>query len=277
MTKSPTRRNDTHQPKAPVDLYGAAYGGFATQLYAEIRTEAFGEDIGQTSWLSAKEQDLFIPWLALHKHSRLLDVACGSGGPALRIAERSGCTVYGVDVPIAAAQDQARKRGVTDRASFTVADASKALQYAAGSFDAVVCIDAINHFPDRSAVLVEWSRLLRVGGSAVFTDPIVVTGPLSNREIAVRSSIGFFLFAPPGIDERAIKAAGLTLQHVEDRTENMANLAAQWLAAREARRVELVKIEGEESVDHQAEFLSVAAKLASERRLSRFLFHATKP
>ena len=51
-------------------------------LYAEIRAEAFGEDIGQQSWLSAEEQDRLIAWLDVRPEHLLLDVACGSGGPA---------------------------------------------------------------------------------------------------------------------------------------------------------------------------------------------------
>jgi hypothetical protein len=39
--------------------YNANYGNFQTELYAEIRREAFGEDIGQNSWLTSDEQDRF--------------------------------------------------------------------------------------------------------------------------------------------------------------------------------------------------------------------------
>ncbi|MFZ1428313.1 MAG: hypothetical protein WAS21_16250, partial [Geminicoccaceae bacterium] len=82
-------------PTDEVDLYGASYGGIAAGLQAEIRREAFGQDIGQTGWLTAAEQDLFIDWLGLGPGSRLLDLACGSGGPTLRIAARTGCSVVG--------------------------------------------------------------------------------------------------------------------------------------------------------------------------------------
>ena len=61
----------------PLGHYDAAYGQFASDLHAEIRAEAFGEDIGQNSWLTADEQDLFIGWLGLTPESVLLDVACG--------------------------------------------------------------------------------------------------------------------------------------------------------------------------------------------------------
>ena len=43
--------------------YSANYGNFQTELYAQIRCEAFGEDIGQNSWLTADEQGKFLEWL----------------------------------------------------------------------------------------------------------------------------------------------------------------------------------------------------------------------
>ena len=45
--------------------YDANYKNFQTDVYAQIRLEAFGADIGQNSWLTADESDKFIPWLDL--------------------------------------------------------------------------------------------------------------------------------------------------------------------------------------------------------------------
>ena len=126
-------------------------------------------------------------------------------------------------------------------------------------------------------MLREWSRLLKPGGNAVYTDPQVVTGPLSSREIAIRSSSGFKLFMPLGGNESAIAAAGLSLIRAEDGTENVAKFASRRLAAREARRKALMEIEGKEAVDRQHELFGVAAAVAAERRLSRFLFRLHKP
>ena len=61
----PGGKQDGTAMSSQVDLYGAAYRGLASALYADIRREAFGEDIGQTGWLTAEEQDLFISWLGL--------------------------------------------------------------------------------------------------------------------------------------------------------------------------------------------------------------------
>src|SRR4030081_2989121 len=110
--------------------YDANYGNFQTELYAQIRRDAFGEDIGQSSWLTADEQDRFLGWLNLSSGKTLLDVACGSGGPVLRIADATGCSVVGVafhEQPIATATSLAAQRGLSERARFQVADAAAQL------------------------------------------------------------------------------------------------------------------------------------------------------
>src|ERR1700692_1178004 len=127
--------------------YNANYGNFETELYAQIRHEAFGEDIGQNSWLTSDEQDRCLEWLDLSPEKTLLDVACGAGGPALRIAATTGCSVVGIDVheqAVATASSLAAQRGLTERAGFRCADANRPLPFSDGSFDAITCIDAIN-------------------------------------------------------------------------------------------------------------------------------------
>jgi SAM-dependent methyltransferase len=259
--------------------YDANYGNFQAELYAQIRRDAFGEDIGQSSWLTADEQDKFLGWLNLSSSKTLLDVACGSGGPVLRIAERTGCAVVGVDVheqAIATANSLAAQRGLTERAQFQVADATAQLPFPNASFDAIICIDAINPLPSRPRVIADWARLLKSGGRLLFTDPITVTGPLTNDEIAVRGSIGFFLFVPRDYDKRVIAQCGLGLLICEDVTANMASIAERRGAARAAREPALREIEGDQVYEGQQEFLAVAARIAREGRLSRFLYVSEK-
>lgn len=255
--------------------YDANYTNFETDLYAEIRREAFGVDIGQSSWITANEQDRYLPLLGLSAGKSLLDVACGSGGPALRIAKLTACAVTGIDnheQAISAANSLAAQSGVTDRVRFSIADASARLPFAAGTFDAITCIDAINHLPNRPAVMSEWARLLKPGGRLLFTDPITVTGPLTSDEIKVRSSIGFFLFVPDGYDESVIRDCGLRLVHKEDTTADMAEIAERRGKARAGHSAALRKIEGDSTYEAQQNFFTVASHIAKERRLSRFLY-----
>ena len=263
----------------PPGHYNANYANFQTELYAQIRHEAFGEDIGQNSWLTSGEQDRFLVWLDLSPGKTLLDVACGAGGPALRIAATTGCSVVGLDVhkqAVTTASSLAAQRGLAERAQFRSADASGPLPFSGASFDAITCIDAINHFPHRPRVVAEWARLLKVGGQLLFTDPITLTGPLTNAEVAVRSSAGFCLFVPPGYDECVIAQCGLQLLVCENLTANMVKVAKARRAARTSRSTVLREIEGDLAYDGQQEFLAVAARVAREGRLSRFVYVSKK-
>jgi 2-polyprenyl-3-methyl-5-hydroxy-6-metoxy-1,4-benzoquinol methylase len=259
--------------------YDSNYDNFRKQVYEEVRREAFGEDIGQNSWLTASEQDMFLSWLSLSPSKVLLDVGCGAGGPALRIAARTGCSVVGIDAheqAIATGKHIAADRGLATTVEFRALDASPPLPFPDASFDVVTCIDAINHFPDRQIVLRDWRRILKPKGRVLFTSPIVITGPLTNAEIAIRTSAGFYLLVPQGYDEQVVSHSGLRLVASENVTQNMAEVAERRRAAREAREPALREIEGDPAYLAQQEYLSVAARIAKEGRLSRFLFVAER-
>ena len=127
------------------------------------------------------------------------------------MVERTGCHLTGLDLEAAAiayAQAQTTARGLEDRATFVRLDCSSSLPFANGCFDAVLCIDAISHLPDRIGTLREWARLLRPGGRLVFTDPAILSGAVAKAEFDIRA-LGFFLIVPPGLDEAAIRPPAL--------------------------------------------------------------------
>ena len=218
------------------ELYDNAYGSFADSIFEEIRRQVFGEDIGQNSWLTADEHRRFFKWLELDSSYNVLEIACGSGGPALFMAQTTGCRVLGIDNNengVANANKTATEQRLAAKARFQLADAGQPLPFENETFDAIVCIDAINHLPNRPRVLAEWHRVLKPNGRLLFTDPIIVTGSLSGGEIAVRSSIGYFLFVPVGENERLLKETGFELLRSEDATENEAQISKNM--ARRAR------------------------------------------
>jgi ubiquinone/menaquinone biosynthesis C-methylase UbiE len=260
--------------KKPVDLYDSHYEKVEAGVYRAVREEAFGEDLGQTSWITAAECDEFFRWLDPGSDQRVLEVACGSGGVAMRIAEHRNVSIVGVDInesAVSAATARARTRAVQNPVEFRVADANETLPFPDESFDALFCNDSINHLRDRRAVLAEWYRVLRSGGRCLYTDPIVVTGCLSNAEIETRSSIGFFLFTPQGTNEALIRAAGFRLVLTADVTESVSRASRRWYDARAKRREALCELEGEPKFEELQRFLATVHTLASERRLSRFV------
>jgi SAM-dependent methyltransferase len=262
-----------------VDLYHSTYRHFGTDALATVRRETYDEDIGQNSWLSVAELRGFIEWMDVSAHSRVLEVACGSGGPACYVAQHTGCHLTGVDTTpegVANARAHAASLGLAEKTTFIEADANKPLPFDDGSFDTLLCVDALNHLQDRRVVLADWFRVLTPGADLTFTDPVVVTGAVSNSEIALRASIGFFLFAAPGYNERLLGEAGFRLLRVSDGSHAAAEVSARCRAARARLRGEIVAIEGEKRFEGLQDFLQVVHDLTASRRLSRLIYHAVK-
>ena len=261
-----------------VDLYNSTYGNFQERVLAEIRRETFGEDIGQNSWITTEEYDTFYRWLNLSAGNHVLEIASGSGGPALYLAEKFKCQIMGIDINeegIKTARQAARNANVAN-AQFQYADVNQRLPFEDETFDAVMCIDSMNHFRDRLRALKEWHRVLKSGRRAIFTDPVVITGPVSNEELAARSNIGFFLFVPLEVTTSLIKAAGFSLIRCEDVTGNIELTSGRWYVSRQKHRDDLIELEGEERFEGLQKFFTTVHKLTSERRLSRFVFVGEK-
>ena len=262
-----------------VDRFYDVYGRFGEQVLQAVRRETFGRDIGQNSWLTADEYDRLLPWLGLEPGQHVLEVASGSGGPARYLAEKTGCRVTGIDANesgVAAARQGAAESPAAARLAFENADATTRLPFDEGSFDAVVCFDSMNHFPERLSVFREWRRVLRPGRRALFTDPVVITGPVTNEELARRSSIGLFLFVPPGVNERLLEEAALRLVRQEDVTDNAVLVSGRWYEARQRHREALLRVEGAERFEGLQRFLDSVHGLTSEKRLSRIVYLAEK-
>jgi cyclopropane fatty-acyl-phospholipid synthase-like methyltransferase len=262
-----------------VDLYDNVYGDFGSEAEHAVRREAYGEDLGQSSWLTAAEWLGFADLLEIGPGSEVLEVGSGSGGPAVYLAAARGCRITGVDINphgVRNARALAESRGVADHTHFETVDARGPLPFSAGRFEAIVSNDAMCHIAGRHAVLRDWHRLLKPGGRALFTDALVVTGPVSHEEIAARRSIGYYLFVPPGSNEAMLREAGFELLGVHDVTQNAAEIASRWHDARARHRAALVAREGEANFEGLQRFLGCVHTVSVERRLSRFAYLAER-
>jgi cyclopropane fatty-acyl-phospholipid synthase-like methyltransferase len=263
-----------------VNLYDNVYTDFASRAELAVRHETYGEDLGQSSWLTAREWLEFADQLRIGQGTEVLEVGSGSGGPAVYLAAARGCRITGVDINehgVRNARALADARGLAEGAQFLAVDASQPLPFPAECFDAIVSNDAMCHIPSRLAVLRDWYRVLRRGGRTFFTDAMVLTGMVSHEELAIRSSIGFYVFVPPGVNEDMLREAGFTVRAVRDVTANAADVASRWRDARARHREPLVAREGEANFEGLQQFLRCVHTLSVERRLSRYAYFAEKP
>jgi SAM-dependent methyltransferase len=262
-----------------VDVYNTSYGNYERDVYREVRLETYGEDYGQTSWVTTQESHDIPRRLELTPGCSVLEIGSGSGRYALYVAETARCQVVGLDVNaegIRNASALAERQHLSAQVRFEQCDVSQPLPFADASFDAVYSNDVICHIPGRLALLRELWRVLKPGGRMLFSDALVVGGTLSNQEIATRSLIGYYLFVPPGENEKLIEAAGFGLPEVTDTTVSAAEIAGRWHDAREARQSELTALEGKPNFDGLQKFLSCVQILTGERRLLRLVYLARK-
>lgn len=113
---------------------------------------------GRLKWFDAR-----IDW----QGRDVLDLGCAGGFMAEALSVR-GAHVTGIDPAadaISAARAHARQSGL--RISYDVGF-GEALPYSDAAFDAVVCVDVLEHVTDLAMVLAQVERVLRPGGLFLF-------------------------------------------------------------------------------------------------------------
>jgi len=267
----------TLREEASANGYASLYSAFDSPLRRKLRQEAYGEDIGQHSWVTANELRLDFSRLALATTSRLLDLGCGPGGPLVFAVTSTGCTATGLDVSAAAihsGRTRASAAGVQGRVEFREADLNLPIPLSTGSFDAVMCLDVVLHVHDRASFFKDIARLMVSRGKLLLTDAGVVAGPISNEEIEQRSVHGYAQFVPPGVNEALLEAAGFRLVGQEDRTESVLVNANGRLRAMLAHRAEIEATDGAESFARQQRYVETVIALSERRALSRLMYFA---
>lgn len=166
---------------------------------------------------SALAGQLFFEHVPLRAGITALDVGCGTGFPAIELAERLGpnAVVHGLDPWAAAlvrARAKAKARGVA-HVIFDQGDAAR-MPYADLRFDLVVSNLGLNNFPDPDAATAECRRVLRPRGLLALTTNLV--GHMSEfYEVMARVLVETGAEREAGALERHI-ASRATLDGVQD-------------------------------------------------------------
>ncbi|MDG4763506.1 methyltransferase domain-containing protein [Solwaraspora sp. WMMD406] len=200
--------------------------GFESDNFSGDHNMHFGYwDTANDTWpLERAEErltELMLEKLQARPNDRVLDIGCGMGTPAIRIANSVGGEVVGITVSheqVKRATARADAEGLSGRVSFRYADAAD-LPFEPASFDAVWALESIIHMPDRLQVLREIARVIRPGGRVVLTDfferaPI----PEQKRAVVNKFRSNWVIGPMVTIDDypRLVREAGLRLVELSD-------------------------------------------------------------
>lgn len=111
--------------------------------------------------------------------TRILDVGCGIGGPAMYLFEKYKCSICGITTSEKGIETARKRSQSHDRLKFKVADGTNNGE-ADGSYDIVWVMES-SHLMNQSALLQECYRVLKPKGTLLLCDLMYVYNePISN-------------------------------------------------------------------------------------------------
>jgi SAM-dependent methyltransferase len=125
-------------------------------------------ETGYAAWLEGCADLLYTSFYERHVSfagKRVLDVACGIGGKAVRYAKAGSESVFGIDISLSSLVTATSRKALNPALDirYTAADAAF-LPFRHGSFDVVVSDDGFDHFFEPEKVLAEMMRVTAPGG-----------------------------------------------------------------------------------------------------------------
>ena len=215
----------------------------------------------------------------------VLDVGCGSGAPACRLATEHAVTVLGIttsEVGVAAATARAEAAGIAG-VEFEQRDGTDN-GLPDESFDRVWVLESSHLMPDRAALLAECARVLRPGGRMVLCDiirrrevPFLELRDRRDEFAVLRSAYGAARMDP--LEEYADLAgrAGLEIDRAVDITAETLPTFGRWQANLDRHRDRVTELLGREATSTFERSLGILDAFWRDGTLGYGLMAARKP
>ena len=229
--------------------------------------------------------ELMLDAARLEPGAELLDVGCGTGTPALMLAEH-GARVTGITTSpegVAAATARAEAAGASQNVRFEIRDGMDN-GFADRSFDRVWALESSHLMRHRDRFVAESVRVLRRGGRLVLCD-IVLRRELDLAEVRrlrrplglLRVVYGDARMEPLAEYRRLAERSGLVVDTETDLTPPTRPTFGRWRENARRHRDRLVELMGEDGLGEFVESTTVLEGFWDDGTLGYGLLAAAKP
>lgn len=272
--------HEDHDPAAHYDRVTEAWG---LLLGDELHWGVFNSGNESLQEATGELTTRMIDAVHLSPGLRVLDVGCGSGTPARRLATQHGVEVLGITTSkIGVAAATQLSLGVSG-VSFEQRDGT-ANGLPDASFDRVWVLESSHLMPDRPRLLSECARVLKGGGRVALCD-LVRRREIPFHELRDRQDDFALLRAAFGsarmdtLDQYVgyAEMAGLLVDQAVDLTRETFPTLDRWRSTSATHRAAVTELIGGESFDTFVASLDILEDFWRDGTLGYGLVSATKP
>lgn len=268
----------------PAAHYDRVTEAWALLLGNELHYGVFERGDEPLEQATANLTEIMIAGARFAEGDRVLDVGCGSGAPACRIAADHGVSVLGITTSEVGV-DEARKRASSlglAGVEFEQRDGTdNGLPDA--SFDRVWVLESSHLMPDRAALISECARVLRPGGRLVLCDlirrreiPFLELRDRREEFATLRAAFGAARMDPLADYERLAEEHGLVVDEARDLTAETRPTFDRWRANLAAHRDRVVELIGTDSADEFGASIEILDRLWGDGTLGYGFLSAHK-
>jgi cyclopropane fatty-acyl-phospholipid synthase-like methyltransferase len=283
VTDAPRPGADSYAPRTHYDRVTAAW---TLLLGEELHYGVFGRGDEELPSATAELTRLMAEAAAPLDGVEVLDVGCGTGAQACRLAAEHGARVTGITtsaVGVEAARARAAATGVDDRARFEQRDGMDN-GFPDASFDRAWVLESSHLMRRRDRLVAECARVLRPGGRMALCD-IVLSREMPFDEVRrLREPLALLreVFGDARMEQLSTYAElaaanGLAVDRELDLTAATRPTFDRWRANADRHRDEVAASIGADGLQRFLDATDVMERFWDEGRLGYGLLAAAKP